>query len=244
MRASSCRSTRWSASACSDSCPGLFSQLKEVYLFGCNTLNAERGRARPPRSGAASSASGHSPADAERLARELDERHGESNRDRMRRIFKDVPVIYGFSAKAPLGPMAAPVLDRYFQSGAGGEIGSGRASREAARPLCAQLDDGRQRHERCGSAGGLSAGRVPFLRRSPVAGAEARLRPSASQARHGGSADVSGSHRTLFGLAERTGAAIAGCCAGVRRDRARSRRHAPGTWTLHATPTNPRCAPA
>ena len=27
--------------SCSDSCPGLFSQLKEVYLFGCNTLNAE-----------------------------------------------------------------------------------------------------------------------------------------------------------------------------------------------------------
>ena len=25
--------------SCSDSCPGLFSQLKEVYLFGCNTLN-------------------------------------------------------------------------------------------------------------------------------------------------------------------------------------------------------------
>src|SRR5215831_3052169 len=27
--------------ACSDSCPGLFSRLKEVYLFGCNTLNPE-----------------------------------------------------------------------------------------------------------------------------------------------------------------------------------------------------------
>src|ERR1700687_5751951 len=27
--------------SCSDSCPGLFSQLKEVYLFGCNTLNPE-----------------------------------------------------------------------------------------------------------------------------------------------------------------------------------------------------------
>ena len=27
--------------SCSDSCPGLFSQLKEVYLFGCNTLNAD-----------------------------------------------------------------------------------------------------------------------------------------------------------------------------------------------------------
>ena len=27
--------------SCSESCPGLFSQLKEAYLFGCNTLNAE-----------------------------------------------------------------------------------------------------------------------------------------------------------------------------------------------------------
>jgi hypothetical protein len=37
-------------------------------------------------------------------------------------------VIYGFSSKAPLGRTAAPMLDRYFQSGASGEIGSGRAS--------------------------------------------------------------------------------------------------------------------
>ena len=114
--------------SCSDSCPGLFSRLKEVYLFGCNTLQAQ-----PLRSASAEIArslirSGHSPADAERLSRQLNERHGESNRDRMRQIFKDVPVIYGFSSKAPLGRTAAPMLDRYFQSGASGEIGSGRAS--------------------------------------------------------------------------------------------------------------------
>src|SRR5437764_7033342 len=30
--------------SCSDSCPGLFSQLKEVYLFGCNTLQAKPAR--------------------------------------------------------------------------------------------------------------------------------------------------------------------------------------------------------
>jgi hypothetical protein len=46
----------------------------------------------------------------------------------MRHIFKDVPVIYGFSSKAPLGRTAAPMLDRYFQSGSGGDIGSGRTS--------------------------------------------------------------------------------------------------------------------
>src|ERR1700682_3547062 len=114
--------------SCSDSCPGLFSQLKEVYLFGCNTLNAEAMRSASGEIARSLVRSGHSQMDADRLARGLGERHGESNRDRMRHIFKDVPLIYGFSSKAPLGPMAASTLDRYFQSGSGGEIGSGRAS--------------------------------------------------------------------------------------------------------------------
>ncbi len=114
--------------SCSESCPGMFSQLKEVYLFGCNTLNAEAMRSASPEIGRSLVHSGHSAADAERLARELNERYGESNRDRMRHVFKDVPLIYGFSSKAPLGRSAGPILERYFQSGAGAEIGSGRAS--------------------------------------------------------------------------------------------------------------------
>src|SRR6202171_172856 len=112
--------------SCSDSCPGLFSQLKEVYLFGCNTLNAEAMRSASAEIARSLVRSGHSQSDAERLSRVLNERHGESNRDRMRHIFKDVPVIYGFSSKAPLGRTAGPMLDRYFKSGSGGEIGSGR----------------------------------------------------------------------------------------------------------------------
>ena len=114
--------------SCSDSCPGLFSQLKEVYLFGCNTLNAEAMRSTSAEIARSLVRSGHSQSDAERLSRVLNERHGESNLDRMRHIFKDVPVIYGFSSKAPVGPTAASLLDRYFQAGANGEIGSGRAS--------------------------------------------------------------------------------------------------------------------
>ena len=114
--------------SCSDSCPGLFSQLKEVYLFGCNTLQAQPVRSASGEIARSLIRSGYSPADAERMSQILSERHGESNRDRMRLIFKDVPVIYGFSSKAPLGATAGPMLDRYFQSGSGGEIGSGRAS--------------------------------------------------------------------------------------------------------------------
>src|SRR6266478_5464277 len=114
--------------SCSDSCPGLFSQLKEVYLFGCNTMNPEALRSASAEVGRSLVRSGYSRADADRLSRALSARHGESSRDRMRLIFKDVPVIYGFSSKAPVGQPAGWMLDRYFQSGAGGEIGSGRAS--------------------------------------------------------------------------------------------------------------------
>ena len=46
----------------------------------------------------------------------------------MRLVFKDVPVIYGFSSVAPLGPTAAGLLNRYFQSAGTSEIGTGRAS--------------------------------------------------------------------------------------------------------------------
>src|SRR6266478_2087370 len=114
--------------SCSDSCPGLFSQLKEVYLFGCNTLQAQPLRSTSAEIGRSLIRSGHSSADAERLSRVLNERHGESNRDRMRYIFKDVPVIYGFSSKAPLGRSAGPLLDRYFQTAPAGEIGNGKVS--------------------------------------------------------------------------------------------------------------------
>ena len=114
--------------SCSDSCPGLFSRLKEVYLFGCNTLNAGAQRNASAEIERSLVRTGHSPADAELMARVLSVRHGESSRDRMRQIFMNVPAIYGFSSVAPVGPAAAAILGRYFQAAGTGEIGSGRAS--------------------------------------------------------------------------------------------------------------------
>lgn len=110
--------------ACSESCPGLFTRLKEVYLFGCNTLNPQAMRSAPGEVARSLVRAGHAPADAEGIARLLADRHGESNRDRMRHIFKDVPVIYGFPGKAPLGRSAGPLLERYLR--AGGSFGEGR----------------------------------------------------------------------------------------------------------------------
>ena len=114
--------------ACSNSCPGMFSQLKEVYLFGCNTLNPEPQATASAEISRSLVRSGHSPADADRLSRTLSARHGESSRDRMRQIFTNVPAIYGFSSVAPLGPTAASILSRHFQAAGTGGVGSGRAS--------------------------------------------------------------------------------------------------------------------
>ena len=91
--------------SCSESCPGMFSHLKEVYLFGCESLNSQATR---------------------------NASHGESARERMRRIFWNVPAIYGFSSSAPVGPTAAMLLNRYFDSGAS-EVGTGRVSQRLLR---------------------------------------------------------------------------------------------------------------
>lgn len=114
--------------SCSGSCPTLFSRLKEVYLFGCNTLNPE------PHSGATAELmrslvrEGYTKEKAERELQSLAAAHGESSRDRMRQIFNGVPVIYGFSSSAPLGPIAGGVLDRYFRRSGDREIARGRPS--------------------------------------------------------------------------------------------------------------------
>ena len=113
--------------SCGGDC-GLFSQLKEVYLFGCNTLNPDSLHAARDELARSLAAAGHSPSEAEHLSQALAARYADSNRDKMRAIFKDVPVIYGFSSKAPLGARAGPLLERYLQAGDGPPVGSGQPS--------------------------------------------------------------------------------------------------------------------
>lgn len=115
--------------SCSGSCPGLFSGLKEVYLFGCTSLSPDVTQATAGEVARTLVQSGRAHGEATRLAAALEERHGQSNRDVMRRVFPAVPAIYGFSAVAPLGQTAGPILQRYFQSGGAPLIGSGRTNR-------------------------------------------------------------------------------------------------------------------
>ncbi|MBC5767100.1 hypothetical protein [Ramlibacter albus] len=111
--------------SCSGSCDSLFANLKEVYLFGCNTLNAQPFHSVSGEAVRSLVRDGKSPDEAARLARLLGQARGESSRDRMRLLFKDVPAIYGFSGVAPLGPVAGSVLDRHFRSSGAGHVGTG-----------------------------------------------------------------------------------------------------------------------
>jgi hypothetical protein len=51
----------------------------------------------------------------------------------MRQVFKDVPVIYGFSSLAPLGPIAGATLDRYFRRAAPPTSAAGGAAAACSR---------------------------------------------------------------------------------------------------------------
>jgi len=112
---------------CGQSC-GLFSHLKEVYLFGCDSLKAEPVRSAMPEVIRGLVRAGESEAEARREAAELSQRYAESSRELMRRLFPGVPVIYGFASLAPYGRTAGPLLDRFFEESAPAGIGTGVAS--------------------------------------------------------------------------------------------------------------------
>lgn len=113
--------------SCTPSCSGLFAGLKEVYLFGCNTLNPQ-----PQSSGAAEAVRSlvreRSGGTASPALPGAQPGRGESSRDRMRQIFAGVPVVYGFSSMAPLGPVAADSLEAWLRRGGAAQVAGGQPS--------------------------------------------------------------------------------------------------------------------
>ena len=74
--------------SCSDSCPGLFSQLKEVYLFGCHSLNPEALKSASAEVERILVRSVPSPAESSRLARALTTLPGARRRAPMQSVFQ------------------------------------------------------------------------------------------------------------------------------------------------------------
>ena len=223
MRANFCRSTRWSAPRAVTSCPGLFSQLKEVYLFGCNTLNAEAMRSASAEIARSLVRSGHSPADAERLSRRPERA---ARRKQSRSHAAD---LQGRAGDLRLFLEGAAGAQRRARSSTAifNRAPAARSAAAARAPSCSSLFAPSSmtvggRVERFGSGRGIPARRLPFFRRSPVAGAEARASSmSCWGARWPKYACSSTTSRNILrSLDERERASAVGR-AGARRDRAR-----------------------
>ncbi len=155
-------------------------------------------------------------------------------------------MIYGFSSVAPLGPMAAATLSRYFR--AAGDARDRPGPRRAAacsatsRRIAMAVTQGMTDTD---PQADVRARRVPVRRRPPVRRDEARLRPRAAaaarSAKPGCYLDRIQRLTTALDEPARRTPAVA---AGARGHRARRRRARSAFSTSRATPTSPRCARA
>lgn len=101
--------------SCQPRCAGLFHAPQEVFLLACNTLATKDQDSRTPADYLeVLLAHGFEQADAERVVAIRYGPLGQSFREAVRRIFADVPRLYGFSTVAARGEQTAVNLERYF----------------------------------------------------------------------------------------------------------------------------------
>jgi hypothetical protein len=103
--------------SCQARCAGFFHHPREVFLLACNTLATKNEDNRTPAEYLEVLMNhGFDRASAERVVQARYGALGPSFREALRRIFMDVPRLYGFSSVAPTGEHTAPLLERYFRA--------------------------------------------------------------------------------------------------------------------------------
>jgi hypothetical protein len=103
--------------SCRNTCDGILKKPKETFLFGCNTLATKDADTRTYEE-YVEALLRHPEIDrltAERTAQARYSAMGMSFKDRMRRVFRGVPHLYGFSSIGPTGAAIKPHLDRYLK---------------------------------------------------------------------------------------------------------------------------------
>jgi hypothetical protein len=139
---------------------------------------------------------------------------GDSGLGRMRRIFANVPVIYGFSSSAPVGATAAMLLERYFDAGASA-IGSGRRD---TRLLATFARNGMTATRGAPEVPGRPQPDLPILRRAPHRRAKALVHSRDDARRHEGRERFFRAHRRISRLPHgmRTGSRRHSCSRSPR----------------------------
>ncbi len=103
--------------SCQKRCQGLFHHPREVFLLACNTLaTKDEDRRTPEEYLQVLLEHGFDRASAERVVALRYGPLGPSFREAIRRVFMDVPRIYGFASVAPKGEPTATLLERSFRA--------------------------------------------------------------------------------------------------------------------------------
>ena len=208
--------------SCSDSCPGLFSQLKEVYLFGCNTLNAEAVKSASAEVARSLVRSGHSAADAA-ATRTSAERAtcAKATASGCARSSRTCPSSTASRRRRRSGARRRRCSSAILQTGGIGDIATGQPSAKLFGAVCAGVDDRRVRIDRFRPRCGPPARRLPFFGRPALARTEARLRSHAAPARYGRGAHVPRPSGEILAGTRRNDARGGAGLAGARPDQRR-----------------------
>ena len=103
--------------SCNNSCGGILSRAKEVFLFGCNTLASKKPDTRTYQDYLnVLLEDGMAREMAERVAAARYSPLGDSYKNRMKFTFSGSQTIYGFEMLSPLGKHMSPLLKKYLQS--------------------------------------------------------------------------------------------------------------------------------
>jgi hypothetical protein len=103
--------------SCQARCDGIFHAPREVFLLACNTLATKDEDLRSPEAYLRVLLDhGFDHATAERVVAMRYGPLGPTFREALRRVFKGVPSVYGFSSVAPTGRYTGPMLERYFRT--------------------------------------------------------------------------------------------------------------------------------
>lgn len=104
-------------SACAEGCHEFFASVKEVYLFGCNTLASKKPDARSiDQYVKILTEDGVNPHKAQRVAARRYTNYANDYFTEMRALFFNAENIFGYPSVGPTGKNVAPTLNRYLQS--------------------------------------------------------------------------------------------------------------------------------
>jgi len=103
--------------SCQNKCNNFFNSVKEVYLFGCNTLaNNTPDKRTISQYRELLIQDGVSPHQAQRIAARRYTKYGQTIRDEFRRVFPKAENIYGYSKPSPTGKNVKPYLVKYLNN--------------------------------------------------------------------------------------------------------------------------------